>query len=71
MIHAGFMDLLVDLGQLPEFWANFGKDFPTHPALLDGSFTHVPITLYGRSLKFQQLKREVRESEFFALGSGP
>ena len=50
MIDAGYMDMLLDPGQLVEFWANFGKDFPSHPAALDGSFTNVPITLYGTSL---------------------
>ena len=53
MVAAGYLDKLVDLAQLEDFWHGFGLDFPTHPAVMPttGDFTHVPVTIYGASVK--------------------
>ena len=49
MVASGYLDKLVDLAQLGDFWHGFQLDFPTHPAVTStaGDFTHVPVTIYG------------------------
>ena len=51
VIAAGYLDMVVDLESLSEFWAHFLMDYPDHPAGRDSDYTHVPLTLYGSLAK--------------------
>ena len=50
-LDAGYFEMLADVSQLPMFWGQLQKDFPNHPALVNGSeFIDLPFAIYGRGL---------------------
>jgi len=46
LLDDGFLDILVDLSKMDEYWAHMLQEYPGHPAAANQARS-VPIMLYG------------------------